>query len=201
MEQEGLSRTPRKLVDNKSRRDQNLYCAYHRDVGHDTENCRDLKKDIEELIKREHLKQFIRNGRTEQRRREYKRKGMNYSRDRPQGRKDQTLEQDTQNLAGVINTIAEGPVGGDSHAARRNNRPLASGENPSKWLKMYEEIIYGLDDTVSLASNNHEAIVIEVIMCNYKVKKVFVDNMSAIDVLYYKTFKELQLEDKQLIPI
>nr|XP_027102165.1 uncharacterized protein LOC113723098 [Coffea arabica] len=66
---------------------------------------------------------------------------------------------------------------------------------------MYEEIVYGPKDAVPLASNNHEAIVIEVITCNYKVKKVYIDNGSAIDVLYYKTFKELQLEDKQLIPV
>ncbi|XP_027166716.1 uncharacterized protein LOC113766760 [Coffea eugenioides] len=66
---------------------------------------------------------------------------------------------------------------------------------------MYEEIIYGPEDAVPLASNNHEAIVIEVVTCNYKAKKVYIDNGSAIDVLYYKTFKELQLEDKQLIPV
>ncbi|XP_071911752.1 uncharacterized protein [Coffea arabica] len=66
---------------------------------------------------------------------------------------------------------------------------------------MYEEIVYGPEDAVPLASNNHEAIVIEVITCNYKVKKVYIDNGSAIDVLYYKTFRELQLEDKQLIPV
>ena len=63
-------------------------------------------------------------------------------------------------------------------------------------MKIYEEIIYGPKNAVPLASNNHEAIVIEVITCNYKVRKVYIDNESAIDVLYYKTFKELQLEDK-----
>ena len=68
-------------------------------------------------------------------------------------------------------------------------------------LKIYEEIIYGPEDAVPLASNNHEAIVIEVITCNFKVKKVYIDNGSAIDVLYYKTFKELQLEDRQLMPV
>nr|XP_027118552.1 uncharacterized protein LOC113735761 [Coffea arabica] len=66
---------------------------------------------------------------------------------------------------------------------------------------MYEEIIYGPEDAIPLASNNHETIVIEVITCNYKVKKGYIDNGSAIDVLYYKTFKELQLEDRQLIPV
>ena len=78
-----------------------------------------------------------------------------------------------QNLAGVINIIAGGPVGDDSHATQRNNRRLPSGENPSKRLKMYEEIIYGPDDAVALTSNNHETIVIEVITCNYKVKGLY----------------------------
>ncbi|XP_071926041.1 uncharacterized protein [Coffea arabica] len=166
MEQEGLSRPPRPLGGDKSRRDQGLYCAYHRYVGHDTEDCRHLKKDIEKLIKRGHLGQF-----------------------------------ETQNLAGVINTIAGGPAGGDSHTARRHNRPPPTRESSAKRLKVYEEIIYGPEDAVPLASNNHEAIVIEVVTCNYKVKKVYIDNGSAIDVQYYKTFKELQLEDRQLIPV
>ncbi|XP_027155637.1 uncharacterized protein LOC113756010 [Coffea eugenioides] len=201
MEQEGLSRPPRPLAGNKSRRDQGLHCAYHRDVGHDTEDCRHLKKDIEKLIKRGHLGQFIRDERVDQRRARPKSDHLSYPRDRPQGPRGRTPEQEAQNLAGVINSIAGGPMGGDSHTARRHNRPPPSGESSSKRLRMYEEIIYGPEDAVPLASNNHEAIVIEVITCNYKVKKVYIDNGSAIDVLYYKTFKELQLDDGQLVPV
>nr|XP_027067682.1 uncharacterized protein LOC113693326 [Coffea arabica] len=201
MEQQGISRPPRPLGSDKTQRDRGLYCAYHRDVGHDTEDCRHLKKEIEKLIRRGHLGQFVRDGRADQKQGGFKRDRTASSHDRPRGPRDRTPEQGVQNLAGVINTIAGGPAGGDSHTARRNNRPPPSGENSHKRLKMYEEIIYGPEDAVPLASNNHEAIVIEVITCNYKVKKVYIDNGSAIDVLYYKTFKELQLEDKQLIPV
>nr|XP_027088503.1 uncharacterized protein LOC113709849 [Coffea arabica] len=201
MEQEGLSRPPRPLAGDKSRRDQGLYCAYHRDVGHDTEDCRHLKKDIEKLIKRGHLGQFVREERADQQRGRPRSERPSYFRDRPQLPRGRTPEQEIQNLAGVINTIAGGPAGGDSHAARRHNRPPPTGESSAKRLKMYEEIIYGPEDAVPLASNNHEAIVIEVITCNFKVRKVYIDNGSAIDVLYYKTFKELQLEDRQLVPV
>nr|XP_027076063.1 uncharacterized protein LOC113699918 [Coffea arabica] len=201
MEQEGLSRPPRPLGGDKSRRDQGLYCVYHRDVGHDTEDCCYLKKDIEKLIKRGHLGQFIREERSDQQRGRPRSERQGYTRDRPQGPRGRTPKQEVRNLAGVINTIAGGPVGGDSHTARRHNRPPPSGESSNKRLKMYEKIIYGPEDAVPLASNNHEAIVIEVVTCNYKVKKVYIDNGSAIDVLYYKTFKELQLEDRQLIPV
>nr|XP_027118612.1 uncharacterized protein LOC113735828 [Coffea arabica] len=201
MEQEGLSRPPRPLGGDKSRRDQGLFCAYHREVGHDTEDCRHLKKDIEKLIKRGHLGQFIREDRADQQRGRPRSERPSYLRDRPQGPHGRAPKQETQNLAGVINTIAGGPAGGDSHTARRHNRPPPTGESSTKRLNMYEKIIYGPEDAFPLASNNHEAIVIEVITCNYKVKKVYIDNGSAIDVLYYKTFKEFQLEDRQLVPV
>ncbi|XP_027173985.1 uncharacterized protein LOC113773546 [Coffea eugenioides] len=110
MEQEGLSRPPRPLVGDKSRRDQGLYCAYHRDVGHDTEDCRHLKKDIEKLIKRGHLGQFVREERADQQRGRPRSERPSYPRDRPQGPRGRTPEQEIQNLAGVINTIAGGPA-------------------------------------------------------------------------------------------
>ena len=42
-----------------SRRNQNLYCTYHRDKGHTTEQCRVLKDHLEQLVKAGHLKEFM----------------------------------------------------------------------------------------------------------------------------------------------
>ncbi|XP_071928174.1 uncharacterized protein [Coffea arabica] len=63
------------------------------------------------------------------------------------------------------------------------------------------EITFGPRDAVSLASGNHEAIVIDVVTKNYRVKKVYVDQESAVDILFYRVFKELGLEDGQLTPV
>ena len=42
-----------------SRRNQNLYCTYHRDKGHTTEQCRVLKDHLGKLVKVRHLKDFL----------------------------------------------------------------------------------------------------------------------------------------------
>ena len=41
------------------KRNQNMYCTYHRDKGHTTEQCRVLKDHLEQLVKARYLKEFI----------------------------------------------------------------------------------------------------------------------------------------------
>ena len=40
-------------------RNQNMYCTYHRDKGHTTEQCRALKDHLGQLVKAGHLKEFV----------------------------------------------------------------------------------------------------------------------------------------------
>ena len=42
-----------------SRRNQNLYCTYHQDKGHTTEQCPVLKDHLGQLVKAGHLKEFV----------------------------------------------------------------------------------------------------------------------------------------------
>ena len=50
---------PNKIRGDLSRRNQNLYCTYHRNNGHTTEQCRVLKDHLEQLVKVGNLKEFM----------------------------------------------------------------------------------------------------------------------------------------------
>ncbi|XP_050242492.1 uncharacterized protein LOC126691499 [Quercus robur] len=52
-------RWPNKMGGDPSRRNQSLYCTYHRDNGHTTEQCRVLKDYLGQLVKARHLKDFV----------------------------------------------------------------------------------------------------------------------------------------------
>ena len=40
----------------------NKYCRFHKDHGHYTEDCRDLKEQIEELIRKGKLQKYVKKG-------------------------------------------------------------------------------------------------------------------------------------------
>ncbi|GAV59273.1 hypothetical protein CFOL_v3_02804, partial [Cephalotus follicularis] len=65
---------PEKLRTPVENRNVEKYCQYHRDHGYDTEECRQLKNQIEDLIRKGHLRRYV-------------------DRDAPQGRREQRKEE------------------------------------------------------------------------------------------------------------
>ncbi|KAL0448645.1 UNVERIFIED_CONTAM: hypothetical protein Slati_1420900 [Sesamum latifolium] len=59
-EQQGLiSQWPTKMKDNPKRLKSDKYCCFHRDRGHTMKECHHLKNEIEKLIQRGHLKEYV----------------------------------------------------------------------------------------------------------------------------------------------
>ncbi|RRT38722.1 hypothetical protein B296_00049334, partial [Ensete ventricosum] len=57
--EKGLLKTPNPIRSQAEDRDRRRYCRFHRDYGHDTKECYDLKNQIENLIHCDHLDRYI----------------------------------------------------------------------------------------------------------------------------------------------
>ena len=47
------------MKSNPARRDDTKYCEFHKDHGHRTDDCIQLKKEIDYLIRRGHLSRYV----------------------------------------------------------------------------------------------------------------------------------------------
>ena len=56
---ESFFKWPNKMMGNPEKRNRNLYCQYHRDHGHTTENCRTLWDHLDQLVREGKLKQLL----------------------------------------------------------------------------------------------------------------------------------------------
>ena len=49
---------PKPLRTEGERKNQHLYCRFHKDNGHNTDDCRQLKDEIESLIRKREISQI-----------------------------------------------------------------------------------------------------------------------------------------------
>ncbi|RRT83781.1 hypothetical protein B296_00005932 [Ensete ventricosum] len=55
-----LLKAPNPIKSHSERCDKRRYCHFHREYDHDMKECRDLQYQIEDLIRREHLRRYVR---------------------------------------------------------------------------------------------------------------------------------------------
>ncbi|RWW67831.1 hypothetical protein BHE74_00024676 [Ensete ventricosum] len=164
------------------RRDKRRYCRFHKEYGHDTEECRDLQYQIEDLIQRGHLRWYVH----DQSSLPDNRPPRNSS-PRPKGPVEKQID-----------VIFGGPAsGGDSSSARKAYARSEVGKRP----------IHDEDLDITFKSGGEEfpchddALVISIRMANAYVKRVMIDTRSSTDILYFDAFQKLGLTDKDLVTL
>ena len=115
---EQFMRWPIQMKSDPTTRDNTKYCEFHRDYGHRTDNCIQLKREIEYLIQRGYLRRFISPGNQAQNQTQSQAQNQNQAlTQQPLPR--QTTTQHQQPL-GEIHVISGGFAGGgESSSARK----------------------------------------------------------------------------------
>ncbi|XP_020203837.1 uncharacterized protein LOC109789330 [Cajanus cajan] len=183
-------------------------CRYHRNRGHSTEECAALRDRIEDLIKQGQLHNFVdrpdshqlrqyqpRHDRPRQDRADRPRHDRSWSRERK--------DEPTASHRRVINTIAGGFAGGGStsSAQKRHLRAVRSVNAVDRQpVRRLPAITFTDADFQGIDPVQDDPMVISVEIHNCIVKKTLVDQGSSADILYWNTFKQLGISEKELVP-
>ncbi|KAL5549353.1 hypothetical protein UlMin_004584 [Ulmus minor] len=111
----GIFTIPPTIKTPVNRRDNTKYCRYHRDIGHITEECRVLKDEIERLIQRGQLRNYVRN---------------DDQQPRQPAQENQQPEQEGEDIE--VRVIIGGPATGDTNRARKNYAQTSGLWHPHK---------------------------------------------------------------------
>ena len=152
----------------------NKYCRFHRDHGHDTDECFDLKQQIKNLIRQGKLRNFIRQDHKDE-----KLKGK--------------LEESSWPPLGEIKVIIGGTSIRQSSKSRKTYLKVVqnvqlSGRSPRTRVTDEQAITFKDKDVERVHHPHDNAIVITLLIANYTTRRMLVDNGSSADILYYSAF-------------
>ena len=175
-----------------TKRDNTRYCEFHRDHGHRTDDCIQLRKEIEYLIQRGYLRRFVAS------------EGQSQAQPPPP---QQTTTQHQQSL-GEIHMISGGFTGGgESSSARKAHlRSIRSGEvmevqAVSKLPRLNITITFSDSDLKGCQHPHDDPLVISAVVANKTIHRVLFDNGSSADIIFALAFDMMGIEKEKLEPV
>ncbi|XP_024027266.1 uncharacterized protein LOC112093317 [Morus notabilis] len=154
-----------------SRRNQKKFCRFHGDVGHHTNDCADLKDEIERLIREGRLQEF----RAERRIRNDGHGGQNDGGDSRRSQKDYAHE-----ARGVY---------------QERFWSISSAKAPRY---SHTDVAFNENDASGVHFPHNDALVVEAMIGNHTVCRILVDNGSSVDFLYSDCLEKMGIQKEQL---
>ncbi|XP_022899280.1 uncharacterized protein LOC111412578 [Olea europaea var. sylvestris] len=165
-------------------RDRSKYCEFHRDHGHTMEDCQALQREIEALIKRGFLKNYIDHD-----------KRPRHDRD---NRKEPGAGSSAQPTVGTINIIVGGIASGGDISSGRKQYALQHAHTLRESSDEVKDITFGARDLEGISYPHDDALVFSAVVANFEVKRILIDNGSAANILSQEAFAKMGISQKQL---
>ncbi|XP_022853911.1 uncharacterized protein LOC111375339 [Olea europaea var. sylvestris] len=175
---------PSRIKSPPDKRDRSKYCEFHRDHGHTIEDCHALQREIEALIKRSFLKNYVGQD-----------KCPRNDRDR---RNDPGMGSNVQPTAGIINIIIGGIASEEDTNNGRKQYARQYAHTLNGFHDKHEDITFGAKDLEGVSCPHDDALVISAIVANFEVKRILIDNGSAANILSQGAFAKMGIFPSQL---
>ena len=172
-----------------TKRDNTKYCEFHRDHRHRTDDCIQLRKEIEYLIRRGYLRCYIAS------------KGQ----DQAQPPRQPTTQH--QQPLGEIQVISGGFAGGGESSSTRKAhlRSIRSGEvidvqAVSKLPRLDTAITFSDSDLEGCQHPHDDPLVIKAVVANKTIHRVLIDIGSSVDIIFTSAFNKMGIGREKLEP-
>ncbi|XP_075659087.1 uncharacterized protein LOC142628951 [Castanea sativa] len=157
-----------------NKRNRSMYCRFHRNHGHDTDECFDLKQQIENLIRQRKLRNFLR-------------------RDQRVEKLKAKMEESLRPPLGEIRVIIGRTSAAQSSKSKKSYLRVVqnvqlSGQPPRTREADEQAITFTDEDARRVHHPHDDAIVITLLIADYMARRVLVDHGSSADILYYPAF-------------
>ena len=166
---------PEKMKGDPNKRNRNKYCCFHRDHEHDTDECFDLKQQIENLIRQGKLRSFL---------------GRDHKDKKFKGK----AKESSRSPLGEIRVIIGGSSIGQSSKSKKAYLKVAQSVQLSvrsaRERTMDEQAItFTEDEAERIHHPNDDAIAISLLIADFTTRRVLVDNGSSAYILYFPAFQ------------
>ena len=175
------------MAGNPLRRNQNLYCQYHQDQGHITEDCKNLWDHLDQLVREGKLKQLL----------------HHFSGQVGQTGSDPRRDSSSRPPLRTINVIFATPSRTGSCLSRVMFvvwLPTEDSNSKPKRTRLEAPLILGFsaNDKIGTSQPYDNALVVTFRIDGYDVKRVLVDQGSAVEIMYPDLYKGMNLKPKDL---
>uniref|UniRef100_A0A2N9EAF7 Uncharacterized protein n=1 Tax=Fagus sylvatica TaxID=28930 RepID=A0A2N9EAF7_FAGSY len=189
---------PPKMIGNPALKDGNLYCSYHRERGHMTENCHLLKVHLEKLASEGYLDQYVNRDLSSK-----KETG-------PDPRQPQSLNTPAAGIIHVIHNPSCSAVSSPScrfkmqkAAHLRRSFSIRDAAHPAPIYSvragnMGQAISFSDDDLRDVQLPHNDPLVVTLRIGNYDVQRVLIDQGSFAEVMYQDLYGKLGLGEAEL---
>ena len=192
VQHEKFLRWPSQMRTDPTKSDNIRYCEFHRDHGHRTDDCIQLRKEIEYLIRRGYLRRYIAS------------EGQDQAQPPPPRQPTPTQH---QNPLGEIHVISRGfSGGGESSSARKahlrsfKSREVIEVQAVSKLPRLDTVITFSYSDLEGCQFPHDDPLVIKAVVANKTIHQVLVDNGSSVDIIFTSAFDKMGIENEKLEP-
>ncbi|XP_013594416.1 PREDICTED: uncharacterized protein LOC106302453 [Brassica oleracea var. oleracea] len=182
---------PQKMKAPDSFRNPGLWCDFHRDNGHKTEDCVALRIEVNELLQKGHLWEFL------------SEKAKNHLNKEVPAKSFGAIPALPPRQDRVIHVISGGSeISCVSHAAAkkstRNTKHGLETTKPKHLLLGTGEISFTAKEQEKILAPHHVALVISLTVANCLVKIILVDNGSSSNIIFQTAYQDLGLEESAL---